>query len=104
MTTPVSAPAVIGEPFDRELIAAGVGPAHVMDIARGTLAEDLRWGPDVTTLATIRDGQYGVAEVVSRQAGTITGIPVVVAVVSVACYQTCRALTPTLGVSADDTV
>lgn len=87
MTTPVSAPAVIGEPFDRELIAAGVDPAHVMDIARGTLAEDLRWGPDVTTLATIRDGQYGVAEVVSRQAGTIAGIPVAAAVLCAAAEQ-----------------
>src|SRR5699024_12819470 len=58
-----------------------------MDIARGTLAEDLVWGPDVTTLATIQDRQHGVADVVSRQAGTIAGIPVAAAALRAAAEQ-----------------
>lgn len=87
MTASVSAPAVIGKPFDHELTAAGLDPAHVLDIARCTLAEDLYWGPDVTTLAIIQEGQHGVADVVSRQAGMIAGIPVAAAVLRAAAEE-----------------
>lgn len=38
--------------------------------------EDLRLGPDVTTLATVPADAVGVAEVVAREAGVVAGIPV----------------------------
>lgn len=66
---------------DAALDAAGLKRDLVTEIARQALAEDLQWGPDITTLATIRDGQAGVADVVARRPGTISGIPVAAAVV-----------------------
>ncbi|MBB1508234.1 carboxylating nicotinate-nucleotide diphosphorylase [Tessaracoccus sp. MC1756] len=44
---------------------------RLVDIA---LDEDLRYGPDVTTLTTVPAEAQGVAEVVSREAGVISGI------------------------------
>lgn len=68
--------------FDLEaaLGAAGLKRELVIDIARRTLAEDLQWGPDITTRATIHPDQRGTADVVARRAGTIAGVPVAVAV------------------------
>ena len=67
--------------LDAALGAADLKRDLVSRIARETLAEDLQWGPDVTTEATIRSGQRGVADVVARKPGTIAGIPVAAAVV-----------------------
>lgn len=69
--------------LDAALGAAGLKRDLVIDIARRTLAEDLQWGPDITTLATIHPGQRGTADVVARRPGTIAGIPVAAAVVEV---------------------
>jgi nicotinate-nucleotide pyrophosphorylase (carboxylating) len=66
--------------LDAAISAAGLKHDHVWEIARRTVAEDLQWGPDVTTRATIPVGQRGTADVVSRQHGTIAGIPVAAAV------------------------
>ncbi|MHA7861508.1 carboxylating nicotinate-nucleotide diphosphorylase [Tessaracoccus sp. Y36] len=44
---------------------------RLVDIA---LDEDLRYGPDVTTLTTVPAEAQGVAEVVSRETGVISGI------------------------------
>ncbi|MFT3715407.1 MAG: carboxylating nicotinate-nucleotide diphosphorylase [Gordonia sp. (in: high G+C Gram-positive bacteria)] len=44
------------------------------------LDEDLRYGPDITTLATVPPETVADAEIVSRQAGVIAGLPVVRAV------------------------
>jgi nicotinate-nucleotide pyrophosphorylase (carboxylating) len=68
---------------DAVLSAAGLKRELAIDIARRTLDEDLQWGPDITTRATIPAGQRGVADVVARQPGTIAGIPVAAAVVEV---------------------
>lgn len=46
------------------------------------LDEDLRLGPDVTTEATVPADAVGTAEVVAREAGTIAGVPVAVAVLA----------------------
>lgn len=67
--------------LDAALSTADLKRELVTDIARQTLAEDLQWGPDITTLATIRPGQQGVADVIARCPGTIAGIPVAAAVV-----------------------
>ncbi|HEY9293198.1 MAG TPA: carboxylating nicotinate-nucleotide diphosphorylase [Microlunatus sp.] len=69
--------------FDLEqaVSAAGLKIDHVRDVARQTLAEDLQWGPDLTTRATIEEDQRGTADVVSREHGTLAGLPVAIAVV-----------------------
>ncbi len=51
---------------------------------RGALAEDLRYGPDVTSAATAAAGARAVAGVVAREPGVLAGLPVVLAVLDVA--------------------
>jgi nicotinate-nucleotide pyrophosphorylase (carboxylating) len=46
------------------------------DIIRRGLHEDLRYGPDVTTAATVPAGAVAKASVVPRQAGVIAGVDV----------------------------
>jgi len=67
--------------LDAALGAADLKRELVTRIAQQTLAEDLQWGPDITTLATIPAGRRGVADVVARRPGTIAGIPVAAAVI-----------------------
>lgn len=69
--------------LDKSLAEAGLDREHVLDVVRRTVAEDLQWGPDVTTGATIGAGQLGVADVVARGSGTIAGLPVAAAVMQV---------------------
>lgn len=40
-----------------------------------SLAEDLAWGPDATTIATIGAGVTGTAEIVPRERGCLAGLP-----------------------------
>jgi nicotinate-nucleotide pyrophosphorylase (carboxylating) len=49
--------------------------AAALDIVRRGLDEDLRYGPDITTLATVPDGA-AVAAMVPREAGVIAGLDV----------------------------
>ncbi|NLT30033.1 MAG: carboxylating nicotinate-nucleotide diphosphorylase [Propionibacterium sp.] len=60
---------------------AGLDPAHVHEVATRTLDEDLSWGPDVTTEATLDADARGTADVVARQPGCLAGVPVAAAVV-----------------------
>jgi nicotinate-nucleotide pyrophosphorylase (carboxylating) len=60
-------------------------PSDLDRVVRAALEEDLRYGPDVTTAAVIPPGIRSVADVVARQPGTLAGLPVVVAVLDVAC-------------------
>ena len=60
-------------------------PADLDRVVRAALEEDLRYGPDVTTAAVIPPGTKSVADVVARQPGTLAGLPVVAAVLDVAC-------------------
>jgi nicotinate-nucleotide pyrophosphorylase (carboxylating) len=46
------------------------------DIIRRGLSEDLRYGPDVTTMATVPAGAVAKASVVPREAGVIAGVDV----------------------------
>ncbi|OYO14959.1 nicotinate-nucleotide diphosphorylase (carboxylating) [Enemella evansiae] len=80
------------------LTAAGLPVEHVLEVASRTLAEDLAWGPDVTTEATLTSPTSaerarnerveatstttptGTADVVARRAGTLAGVPVAAAV------------------------
>jgi nicotinate-nucleotide pyrophosphorylase (carboxylating) len=56
----------------------GLDPAETRRVVRAALAEDLRYGPDVTTASVIPSGTTAVAEVVARQAGVLAGLPVAV--------------------------
>ncbi len=61
--------------IDDQLADAGLDPAQVRAVARATLAEDLQWGPDVTSEATLPESG-ATAEIVSRAAGCLAGGPV----------------------------
>lgn len=62
------------------LTHAGLDPAHVADVITRTLDEDLQWGPDVTTEATLGADAHGTADVVARQPGCLAGVPIAAAV------------------------
>jgi nicotinate-nucleotide pyrophosphorylase (carboxylating) len=61
---------------ERRLAAAGLRPDTVAALVRTALAEDLADGPDVTTGATVPAGVRGRADLVSRAAGVVAGLPV----------------------------
>jgi len=67
-----------------ELAAAGLDPADVERVVTAALDEDLRYGDDVTTLATVPAGMVAVAEVMARQPGVLAGGPVALAVLDAA--------------------
>ncbi|WP_415976824.1 carboxylating nicotinate-nucleotide diphosphorylase [Rhodococcus sp. 077-4] len=54
----------------------GVDRGEVLALIRTALDEDLRYGPDITTVATVPTDAVATASVVSRQFGTIAGIDV----------------------------
>lgn len=68
------------EETTRALEAAGLDPRHVAEIADRTLAEDLSWGPDVTSEATLPADATGTADVAVRRPGCLAGVPVAAAV------------------------
>jgi nicotinate-nucleotide pyrophosphorylase (carboxylating) len=66
------------------LVVAGLDPAHVEDLVRRSLDEDLMGGLDVTSVATVPFDQEGVADIVARQPGVVAGLPVAAAVFELA--------------------
>ena len=65
---------------DAALEAAGL-PAHDVERAvRAALEEDFRYGPDVTSAATVGDAGVVTADVVARENGVLAGVPVALAV------------------------
>jgi nicotinate-nucleotide pyrophosphorylase (carboxylating) len=62
------------------LTAAGLDPAAVERVIRRALDEDLAYGPDVTTHATVPDDSRATGDVVPRSAGVLAGVPVAAAV------------------------
>jgi nicotinate-nucleotide pyrophosphorylase (carboxylating) len=59
---------------------AGLDPDDVTRVVTAALAEDLRFGPDVTTEATVTASALGVGVVRSRAHGVVAGLPVALAV------------------------
>ncbi|MFE3546120.1 carboxylating nicotinate-nucleotide diphosphorylase [Nocardia sp. NPDC059177] len=55
---------------------AGLDRDELLTLIRTALDEDLRYGPDVTTVATVPADAVSKASVVSRQHGTVAGIDV----------------------------
>jgi nicotinate-nucleotide pyrophosphorylase (carboxylating) len=68
----------------RALAAAGLDPADTERVVRAALDEDLRYGPDVTTEATVAAHAVATADVVARQHGVVAGVPVALAVLDAA--------------------
>ncbi|MFC6088973.1 carboxylating nicotinate-nucleotide diphosphorylase [Saccharothrix lopnurensis] len=54
----------------------GLDPDDVRRVIAAALAEDLRYGPDATTEATVPADAVAVAEVTPRAAGVLAGLPV----------------------------
>lgn len=66
--------------LEMSLRAAGLDANEVARLVDLALDEDLRYGPDVTTEATIRADQFAEADVVARESGVVCGIDVARAV------------------------
>lgn len=69
------------------LLAAGLDPDDTERLVREALAEDFRYGPDVTTSATVaafRPDAEVTAEVAARRSGVLAGLPVALAVLDIA--------------------
>ena len=71
-------------PVTEGLLEAGLDPDDTERVVRGALAEDLRYGPDVTSAATAAAGARAVAGVVARERGVLAGLPVALAVLDAA--------------------
>ncbi|MGW5705159.1 carboxylating nicotinate-nucleotide diphosphorylase [Amycolatopsis japonica] len=61
----------------------GLDVADVRRVVTTALAEDLRYGPDATTNATVPESARALAELTPRTAGVVAGIPVALAVFDV---------------------
>jgi nicotinate-nucleotide pyrophosphorylase (carboxylating) len=66
------------------LRTAGLDPAEVERAVRAALAEDLHYGPDVTSAATAPAHARATAEVAAREPGVLAGLPVALAVLDAA--------------------
>lgn len=63
-----------------DLRAAGLDPCEVHRVVSAALAEDLRYGPDVTTQATVPPDAVAIAEITPRAPGVLAGTPAALAV------------------------
>lgn len=62
------------------LASAGLDAGDTERVVRAALAEDFRYGPDATTVATIAPGTVATAGVAARQPGVLAGLPAALAV------------------------
>jgi nicotinate-nucleotide pyrophosphorylase (carboxylating) len=69
----------LSEETARLLRVGGLDAGAVVRAVRAALEEDFRYGPDVTSAATVA-GRTVTADVVAREAGVLAGIPVALAV------------------------
>lgn len=67
------------------LSAAGLDPVRVEDVAHLAIEEDLDQGVDVTTVATVPEEAVATGDFTAREAGTVAGLHVAEAVLSVVC-------------------
>jgi nicotinate-nucleotide pyrophosphorylase (carboxylating) len=66
------------------LAAAGLDPGETERIVRTALDEDFRYGPDITSAATVGEFATMTADVVAREKGVLAGVPVALAVLDAA--------------------
>ncbi|MEV4442978.1 carboxylating nicotinate-nucleotide diphosphorylase [Streptomyces sp. NPDC049577] len=71
----------------RLLAEAGLDPLHIEDLAHVAIEEDLDGGKDVTTYATVPADAVAVADFTAREAGTVAGLRIAEAVLSVVCTE-----------------
>ncbi|MEU5688134.1 carboxylating nicotinate-nucleotide diphosphorylase [Streptomyces venezuelae] len=69
------------------LAEAGLDPVQIEDIAHMAIEEDLAGGVDVTTAATIPEDAVATADFAAREAGTVAGLRVAEAIISVVCEE-----------------
>jgi nicotinate-nucleotide pyrophosphorylase (carboxylating) len=62
------------------LAAAGLDAAETARSVRDALGEDFRYGPDVTSAATVGELAEVTGDVVARESGVLAGVPVALAV------------------------
>ena len=74
----------LGAAVTGRLLAAGLDPGDTERAVRCALAEDLRYGPDVTSAATAGPDARAVAGVVAREPGVLAGLPAALAVLDAA--------------------
>ncbi|MGW7576812.1 carboxylating nicotinate-nucleotide diphosphorylase [Streptomyces sp. NPDC054765] len=67
------------------LVAAGLDPVQVEDIAHLAVEEDLDQGVDVTTVATVPEDAVATGDFTAREAGTVAGLRIAEAVLSLVC-------------------
>ncbi len=67
------------------LAGGGVDPDAVAALVRAAIDEDLAGGIDVTSAATVPQGQRSVATLGARGAGVVAGLPVAAAVIDTVC-------------------
>lgn len=67
------------------LADAGLDPVQVEDIAHMAIEEDLDQGVDITTVATVPEDSRAVGDFTAREAGTVAGLHIAEAVLSVVC-------------------
>ncbi|NHD17098.1 MULTISPECIES: carboxylating nicotinate-nucleotide diphosphorylase [Actinopolyspora] len=70
----------LAEATIRNLRTAGLDPAESEVLVRAALAEDLRYGPDATTAATVPEENVATAGFNTRADGVLAGLPLVLAV------------------------
>ncbi|MFI1971623.1 nicotinate-nucleotide diphosphorylase (carboxylating) [Streptomyces cinnamoneus] len=69
----------------RLLVAAGLDPLQIEDLAHLAIEEDLDGGKDITTFATVAEDAVSTGDFTAREAGTIAGLRVAEAILSVVC-------------------
>ncbi len=62
------------------LTDAGLDPVDVRRLVDTALAEDLRYGPDATTAATVSADAAATAELTRAAPGVVAGLPIALAV------------------------
>lgn len=68
-----------------QLIGTGLDPDALATLVRLAVQEDLMGGIDVTSTATIPAQQHSIATFSAREAGVVSGLPVVAAVIETVC-------------------
>ncbi|MGW6056926.1 carboxylating nicotinate-nucleotide diphosphorylase [Streptomyces sp. NPDC055189] len=77
------------DPALAQLLAdAGLDPVQVEDIAHMAIEEDLDGGVDVTSVATIPEETVATGDFTAREAGTVAGLRIAEAVISLVCTDT----------------
>lgn len=77
------------DPALAQLLAdAGLDPVQVEDIAHMAIEEDLNGGVDVTSVATIPEEAVATGDFTAREAGTVAGLRIAEAVISLVCTDT----------------